>query len=140
MSFMPYILNICIFMPILLGLFLIVTKLTSEQYSKLNNKKHVKVLEKTFISKDTYSLVMKIGESGYVGISSPSGFQMIKELNSVELASLEPTINPREDIDYIKNLTPILKTIGVNTKTIIQKITKNIQANKAIKEGETRWK
>lgn len=140
MSFMRYILNICIYLPILLGLFLIVTKLSAIQYSKLNNKKHVKILEKTFISKDTYSLVLKIGENGYVGISSPNGFQMVKELNSAELASLEPNINSSEDIDYMKNLTSILKTIDINRKATIQSIGKNIQANKTIKEGETRWK
>lgn len=140
MAFMQYILNICIFLPILLGLFLLVTRLSSSQYSKLNSKKHVKVIEKTLISKDTYSIVMKIGETGYVGISSPNGFQMIKELNSIEIASLESQVDLNEDLKYIKDLTSSLKTIGVNTKVIIEKIINNIQSNKTIKENETRWK
>ena len=140
MYFMKYILSICTFLPMLLGLFLLATKLTSKQYSKLSNKRYVKIIEKTAISKDTYSIVMKIGDTTCVGISSPNGFQMIKELDKIELANLEPEVNLKEEIDYIKTLAPILKTIGANTKVTIEKTIKNIQLNKFVKENKTRWK
>jgi flagellar protein FliO/FliZ len=73
----------------LLGLFVLATKLTNKQYLNMSSKKYVKILEKTLISKDTYSLVIKIGDVIYVGISSPYGFEVIKELNKMETVSVE---------------------------------------------------
>lgn len=124
MSFLQYIINICIFLPLLLGLFLLVTKLSSNQYIKSNNRKYVKILEKTIIAKDTYSLVMKIGEEGYVGISSPTGFQMVKELNKNELLAFESTSNYIQNTDYIAKATPLLKEKLEQMKLLLKKIIK----------------
>ena len=86
---LKYILNTSVLLVVLLGLFLLVTKALSGQYDKLNNKKYVKILEKVSISKDTYSIVFKAGDSAYVAISSPKGFYVVKELSKKELLELE---------------------------------------------------
>lgn len=115
-----YIINICIFLPLLLGLFLLVTKLSSNQYMKVNNRKFVKILEKTPIAKDTFSLVIKIGSNAYVGISSPTGFQMIKELEQSELALLEANINN----EHINNISPLIIEKTKNLKFFNKNVVK----------------
>lgn len=124
MSFFNYIINICIFLPLLLGLFLLITKLSSNQYMKANNRKYVKILEKTIISKDIYSLVMKIGDKGYVGISSPNGFQMVKELDNSEMLAFESDSNNVQNVDYITKVTPFIEEKIEKIKLLIKKIAK----------------
>lgn len=120
MSFMKYILNMCMFLPILLGLFLLVTKMTAMHTFNLSNKKYVKIIEKTLIAKDTYSLVMKIGDKAHVGISSPNGFQMIKELNHNELLEFESKLNP---IQQDNNSNEFLQKVGDQLVVFINKAT-----------------
>lgn len=88
---LKYIVNTSVLLVVLLGLFLLTTRTLSSQYEKLNNKKYVKVLEKVSISKDTYSIVFKTGDSAYIGISSPKGFDIVKELSKREILELEET-------------------------------------------------
>lgn len=128
MSFMKYILNMCIYLPMLLGLFLIVTKLTSTQTFKLNNKRYVNIIEKNLIAKDTYAMVIKIGNNAYVGIASPNGFQMIQQLNEREVVELENKLNPIKDNNssdefnlLIKNIKATIISIGKRLGAILKK-------------------
>lgn len=132
MFLLRYIINICIFLPIILGLFLVATKLSASQYSKIQGKKYTQVLEKTIISKDTYSLVIRIGDDVYVGILSPSGFNIIKELNKEEIMSMDYNFN--KDIinsNYINinsnsfdEIKSFIQSTAVKLKGLLNKISK----------------
>lgn len=93
MFLLRYIINICIFLPAILGLFVIATKLSANQYSKMQGKKYTKVLEKTMIAKDTYSLVIQMGDNIYSGILSPTGFNVVKELDKKEIEYFNYNLN-----------------------------------------------
>lgn len=117
MFLLRYIINVCIFLPIILGLFLLATKLSHIQYSKINSRKYTQVLEKTMISKDTFSIVLRTGNNVYVGIMSPKGFDIIKELDKEEVMSIEYNLNKNiTNMNYIQTNTDSLKEI----KTLIQ--------------------
>ena len=132
MFLLRYIINMCIFLPIILGLFVIVTKLSANQYSKINRKKYIQVLEKTMISKDVFSLVVRMGDSVYAGILSPKGFESIKELNKEEITVFDFDSNKKlEEVDYMKNIEAsfdkIKPYIQINVrkiKSLLNKISK----------------
>ena len=119
-----YILNICIYLPIILGLFVVVTKLSANQYSKVNRKKYVQVLEKTMISKDVYSLVIKMGDNTYAGILSPTGFSTVKELSRQEVMVIESSLqaNTLELNNTLENLTKSFDTTKPYIQATIEKI------------------
>lgn len=132
MFLLRYIINMCIFLPIILGLFVIVTKLSANQYSKINRKKYIQVLEKTMISKDVFSLVIRMGDSVYAGILSPKGFESIKELDKEEITAFDFNSNKNlEEVDYMKNIAasfdkvkPCIQTNVRKIKSLLNKISK----------------
>lgn len=132
MFLLRYIINMCIFLPIILGLFVIVTKLSANQYSKINRKKYIQVLEKTMISKDVFSLVIRIGDSVHAGILSPKGFENIKELDKEEITAFDFNSNKNlEEVDYMKNIAasfnkvkPYIQTNVRKIKSLLNKISK----------------
>lgn len=123
MFLLRYILNMCIFLPIILGLFVVVTKLSANQYAKINRKKYVKVLEKTMISKDVYSLVIKMGDDAHAGILSPNGFNVIKELDKREIEALESSLNTNHlEFSRANNTTYSFDTIKPYVQTTVRKL------------------
>lgn len=132
MFLLRYIINMCIFLPIILGLFVIVTKLSANQYSKINRKKYIQVLEKTMISKDVFSLVIRMGDSVHAGILSPKGFENIKELDKEEITAFDFNSNKNlEEVDYMKNIEasfdkikPYIQTNVRKIKSLLNKISK----------------
>lgn len=132
MFLLRYIINMCIFLPIILGLFVIVTKLSANQYSKINRKKYIQVLEKTMISKDVFSLVIRMGDSVHAGILSPKGFENIKELDKEEITAFDFNSNKNlEEVDYMKNIAasfdkvkPYIQTNVRKIKSLLNKISK----------------
>ena len=132
MFLLRYIINMCIFLPIILGLFVIVTKLSANQYSKINRKKYIQVLEKTMISKDVFSLVVRMGDSVHAGILSPKGFENIKELDKEEITVFDFDSNKKlEEVDYMKNIEasfdkikPYIQINVSKVKSLLNKISK----------------
>ena len=132
MFLLRYIINMCIFLPIILGLFVIVTKLSANQYSKINRKKYIQGVEKTMISKDVFSLVIRIGDSVHAGILSPKGFENIKELDKEEITAFDFNSNKNlEEVDYMKNIAasfdkvkPYIQTNVRKIKSLLNKISK----------------
>ena len=83
MEFVQYILNLVLVVPIVIILFFIAVKLGKTSLSKVGIHNHISILEKVNLSKDSSMFVLKMGEKeGCVGILSPSGFQIIQNLDS----------------------------------------------------------
>lgn len=113
MSFFQYILNIVIVLPIILGLFLVVLKTFNNCKVLDKNSNYIRVLEKEYIGKDTYSLVLRAGEEGFIVISSGSNFEVLKTISSDELAKIEENLHKKqfnlEEKDIFKRLSNFKK-------------------------------
>lgn len=128
MYLLRYIINICIFLPLILALFLLVTKLSAKQYINMNKRKYMQVLEKSMISKDIYSLVIRTGDTVYSGILTPNGFNMIKELNALEISELNNNIDKVTTLNNVNKNTysfdMIKSYIQIGTKKITDLLNK----------------
>lgn len=89
MEFIKYLLNLIFVVPIVLLLFFITIRLGKTGFNKISGYNYSTILEKTNLSKDTYLMVLKMGDKGCVGVLSPSKFEIIKELDSDEIKELE---------------------------------------------------
>lgn len=94
MEFVQYILNLVLVVPIVIILFFIAVKLGKTSLSKVGIHNHISILEKVNLSKDSSMFVLKMGEKeGCVGILSPSGFQIIQNLDSDGIKEIEDKKN-----------------------------------------------
>lgn len=123
MYLLRYIINICIFLPLILGLFIIATKLSAYQYANMNKRKYMQVLEKSMISKDVYSVVIRMGDTAHAGILTPNGFNTIKELSNLELMELNTNINKTITLDNTNKTAYSFDIIKPYIQTGTKKIT-----------------
>lgn len=94
MEFIEYILNLVLVVPIVILLFFITMKLGKTSFSKMGMYNHISILEKINLSKDSSIFVLKMGdEEGCVGILTPSGFQIIQNLDSEGIKEVEDKKN-----------------------------------------------
>ena len=94
MEFLQYILNLVLVVPIVIILFFIAVKLGKTSLSKVGIHNHISILEKVNLSKDSSMFVLKMGEKeGCVGILTPSGFQIIQNLDSDGIKEIEDKKN-----------------------------------------------
>lgn len=94
MEFVQYILNLVLVVPIVIILFFIAVKLGKTSLSKVGIHNHISILEKVNLSKDSSMFVLKMGEKeGCVGILTPSGFQIIQNLDSDGIKEIEDKKN-----------------------------------------------
>lgn len=83
------ILKLIFAMVIVLGSLLIISKLASNKVSKINESKYIKVLERSQISKNSYIMVLKIGEKGYLISNCDGKTEMIDTISKEEIEKLE---------------------------------------------------
>ena len=94
MEFVQYLLNLVLVVPTVVILFFIAVKLGKTSLSKVGIHNHVSILEKVNLSKDSSMFVLKMGEKeGCVGVLTPSGFQIIQNLDSDGIKEIEDKKN-----------------------------------------------
>lgn len=70
-------------------LLLLVLKLGEGKLKTSQNKKYVKILDKTSLSKESSIVVTKMGEKAYVLSVTPNNISILKELSNEELLNIE---------------------------------------------------
>jgi flagellar protein FliO/FliZ len=81
--------KILMFLPFVVILVYISLKYGGSGLQKLQNGKFIKVLERVPISKENNIMVIKMGSSAYVVTSTSKSIEILKELNSEEVAQLQ---------------------------------------------------
>lgn len=82
-------LKLLIALPILLGLIILVLKLSEKRINSFQDNKYVKVIEGTQISKDISILVVRIGKKGAVLSASKDKVDKLQELSNEEIMEIE---------------------------------------------------
>lgn len=73
---------------IILGLILILFKLSNKKINDINNNKYINVIDRVQIAKDSYILIVKIGKKGYVMSSSNGKTEKLEELSEEEMINI----------------------------------------------------
>lgn len=81
--------KLLIALPILLGLIILTLKLSEKRINSFQDKKYIKVIERTQISKDMSILVVKIGQKGAVLSASKDKIDKLQELSNEEIIEIE---------------------------------------------------
>lgn len=71
-------------------------KVGGSRLNTFQNKKYIKILDKTYLSKDNALLVIRIGEKGYLVSSTPSNINLLQEVDTKELNNIELSKTPKE--------------------------------------------
>ena len=74
---------------IVFSLMYLVFKLSGDKFSKLNEGKYIKILERTQISKDSSIAVVKVGKKGYVLSTTSNKMEKLDDLTEEEINLLE---------------------------------------------------
>lgn len=83
------ILKLIFALAVVLGLMYLTFKLSGDKLNKMNNGKHIKVLERTQISRDSSIAVVKVGTKGYVLSISNSKVEKLDELSNEDILLIE---------------------------------------------------
>lgn len=107
---------------IILGLILILFKLSNKKINDINNNKYINVIDRVQIAKDSYILIVKIGKKGYVMSSSNGKTEKLEELSEEEMINIhnekskkiqEANIKYEDTVNLIKGKILKLKKKGL---------------------------
>ncbi|MBB6624240.1 flagellar formation protein [Clostridium gasigenes] len=83
------IIKLIISLVIILGLILILFKLSNKKINDINDNKYINVIDKVQISKDSYILIVKIGKKGYIMSSSGGKTEKLEDLSEEEMVNIQ---------------------------------------------------
>lgn len=87
-TFVEYLLNIIIFIPIVLVLIVISLRLSKSSMNTISGGTYTQVLERFNLTKDISLYVIKVGTTGLVVIASAHNTQVVKELTEDEVEEI----------------------------------------------------
>lgn len=89
MEIFMMILKLIISLVTILGLILILFKLSNKKINDINDNKYINVIDKVQISKDSSILIIKIGKKGYVMSSSGGKTEKLQDLSEEDMISIQ---------------------------------------------------
>lgn len=95
-----YLVNLSAFIILMIGVIAIAYKMNGLNLQNVGMYRYAKILEKVGISKDTYLLVLKIGEDGCVLLVSSNNIEKIKDLTPDDIKDIE---NNRQNNNLLKS-------------------------------------
>lgn len=111
-------------------------KYSNKGITKLTDKKYVKIVDKVQIAKDSYIVIIKLGNKGKVLSVSNSHTEVLEEISLEEILKIEQ--EKRESIeDMTKTFDKTMNIIKEKSKEIIEKKKlKEIICKKKLKEED----
>lgn len=103
-TLLEYLINIIVLVPVVLCLIVVSLKLSKKGVDSFNTKAYAQVIERYSLSKDTSLMVLKMGNTGCVLISSAHNTQIVKELNEEEIAEI---VRMKKEKNTVINLSKI---------------------------------
>lgn len=74
---------------VVFGLMIIAIKYSNKGVNKINSRKYVKVIDRVQISKESFIVILKIGEKGLVLLTSTNHTEKLEELTNEEIELIE---------------------------------------------------
>lgn len=82
-------LKLLVFLPLVLCLIYLTLRLGSKKYNLLQKGRYIKIIEKTQISKDSFILIIKVGDKGWIMGCSQGNMEKLHELTDEEVKAIE---------------------------------------------------
>ena len=89
MEYFYLIFKLIVALVVVFGLMMIAIKFSNKGVNKINSKKYVKVIDRLQISKESFIVILKIGEKGLVLLTSANHTEKLEELTNEEIESIE---------------------------------------------------
>lgn len=106
-TFLEFIINLIILIPIILILIVISLRLSKKSLDKLTLGSYSQVIERLTLDKDINLYLVKIGRTGCVLVSSHNNIQVIKELDENEMEEIIKEKNDRNNFISLKNINKL---------------------------------
>lgn len=74
---------------ILIGVMVVILKYGKKGMDKSIKNKYVRVIDRVQVSKDSFIVILKMGEEGMVLLTAPSHTEKLKELSKEEIEKIE---------------------------------------------------
>ncbi|MGL5354508.1 MAG: flagellar biosynthetic protein FliO [Clostridium sp.] len=108
------ILKLIIALVTILALMLLLYKLSNKKISDINSNKYINVIDRVQIAKDSYILIVKIGNKGYVMSSSGGKTEKLEDLSQEEMLNIQSEKQRKieeNNIKYEETIKTIKKSI-----------------------------
>lgn len=89
MDFFVMIIKLIFGLIIILGVCFIALNYSNKGISKISNKRYVRVIDRMQISKDTYIVILKVGNKGMVLLTNMGHTEKLQELTLEEIETIE---------------------------------------------------
>lgn len=99
-----YIVKLLVFLPITLGLIVLIGKLNQNGVMGINKSKYMRIMDKIQISKDNSIFIAEIGNKKYLMGNSSNRVEILKELKEEELIVISSENKNKERTINIKNI------------------------------------
>ena len=100
---------------LIFSLMYLLTKLTENKLSNINQNKYITIIERTNISKDASIILLKIGDKGYIISSNNNNVEKLQEVSKEEMISIIESKKRQKEViansyeNFINNIVMKLK-------------------------------
>ena len=74
---------------IVIGIMYLAFKISGDRINQINKNKYIKVLDRIQISKDSFIIILKVGNKGYIMSSTNGKTEKIQDLSEEEVLTIE---------------------------------------------------
>jgi len=106
MDFFVMIIKLIFGLIIIFGVCFVALNYSNKSLSKISNKRYVKVVDRMQISKDTYIVILKIGNKGMVLLTNMGHTEKLQELSLEEIENIESS-----KMESYENMTNIFNKL-----------------------------
>lgn len=122
-----YFFNLIIVIPVVILLAIISIKMSRKGIDKFNSSSYIQIVEKVYLSKDTFLYFLKTGKEGSIVIVSQHNIEKIKDLNEEEMEEVLKAKKEKSDLPFLyKSIQGDMKSI-LHNKSIRNKDNGNIK-------------
>ena len=102
MDYFYIIFKLMLGMVLVISLLLILSRITSKNLSKINQNKYIKIIETKQIAKNTYVMVLKVGDKGYLLSTGDGKTEKLDVISKEEIEKIEQLkISEKEKVQDI---------------------------------------
>lgn len=102
MDFLYLMIKLIVALAVVLGLFSISVKYSNKGLSKINEKKYVKVIDRVQISKESFIVIVRLGEKGMVLLTTQNHTEKLEELSEEKIREIEE--NKKDNLEQMSQV------------------------------------
>lgn len=102
MDFLYLMIKLIVALAVVFCLFSISVRYSNKGLSKINEKKYVKVIDRVQISKESFIVIVRLGEKGLVLLTNQNHTEKLEELSEEKIREIEE--NKKDNIEQMSQV------------------------------------